>query len=73
MTFLTPGGHPVKMRITSFECNFPHSARGTRRMQPCNPAERQLQALFSFRREFKVTALTQANIQAWKGREGFRR
>ena len=23
MDFLTPGGHPVKIRITSFECNAP--------------------------------------------------
>ena len=62
--FLTPGGHPVRMRITSFECNSP---TGTQAEQICNGTRGTYKLLFSFSPENKVSSLTQANIQGWKG------
>lgn len=62
--FLTPGGHPVKMRITSLECNSP---AGTQAEQICNGARGNFKLLFSFSPGSKVAALTEADIQAWKG------
>jgi hypothetical protein len=60
MTFLTPGGQAVKMRITSFECVSP--------VVPtvCNATRGSYKLLFSFSPQNKVAALTQANIQGWK-------
>jgi Flp pilus assembly protein TadG len=57
--FLTPGGHPVKMRITSFECVS--TTTGV-----CNSTSGTYRLLFSFSPRGKVATLTQANIQAWK-------
>jgi hypothetical protein len=61
MTFLTPGGHPVKMRITSFEC-----VNTTDPEKDCNAARGSYKLLFSYTPDAGVTPLTQANIQAWK-------
>jgi hypothetical protein len=61
MDFLTPGGHPVKMRITSLECASP---TGT---QVCNKTTGSYKLLFSYSPGNKIVPLTQANIQAWKG------
>jgi hypothetical protein len=66
MTFLTPGGHPVKMRITSFECVSPALASQPGVTQPCNASKGSYKLLFSHPSETSVTALTEANIQAWK-------
>lgn len=62
--FLTPGGHPVKVRITSFQCNSPN---GTTAEQVCNSARGSYTWLFSRSPGNKVPELTQADIQAWKG------
>jgi hypothetical protein len=62
--FLSPGGHPVKMRITSFECN---SSSGTQAEQICNGSRGSYRLLFSFSPGNKVPVLTQTDIQAWKG------
>jgi hypothetical protein len=62
--FLTPGGHPVTMRITSFECK---SSSGTQAEQICNGARGNYRLLFSFSPGNKIGALTESNIQAWKG------
>jgi hypothetical protein len=59
--FLTPGGHPVKLRVTSLECT---STTGTK---SCSATEGSYKLLFSFSPGSKVTPLTQAQIQAWKG------
>lgn len=62
--FLTPGGHPVKMRITSFECNSP---TGTK---VCDAATGNYKKLFSFSPGSPangVLELTELQIQAWKG------
>ncbi len=59
--FLTPGGHPVKMRITSFECNAPTGAK------VCNASGGSYKLLFSKSPGDKVPSLTQTQIQAWKG------
>lgn len=67
MTFLTPGGHPVKMRITSFECVSPALPAEPGVSQPCNWSKGSYKLLFSHPSDSSVTALTQANIQAWKG------
>lgn len=64
LDFLTPGGHPVKMRITSLECNSP---TGTQADQICNASKGNFKLLFSFSPENKVPGLTQASIQNWKG------
>ena len=64
VNFLTPGGHPVKMRITSFECK---SSSGTQAQQVCNATRGDFRLLFSFSPDNKVTALTESDIQAWKG------
>lgn len=62
--FLTPGGHPVKMRITSLECN---SSTGTQAQQVCNSTRGSYKLLFSFSPGNKVPELTQTDIQNWKG------
>ena len=59
--FLTPGGHPVKMRITSLECNAPTGAK------VCNATSGNYKLLFSMSPGNKVTGLTSAQIQPWKG------
>jgi hypothetical protein len=59
--FLTPGGHPVKLRVTSLECNSPTGN------QTCSPSNGSYKLLFSFSPGNKVTALTEAQIQPWKG------
>ena len=64
VNFLTPGGHPVKIRITSLECNSP---TGTQAQQICNASTGTYKLLFSFSPGNKVGVLTQANIQGWKG------
>jgi hypothetical protein len=52
MNFLTPGGHPVKMRITSFEYD---------------EGDDDYKLLFSYSPQGKVPPLTEATIQNWKG------
>ncbi len=60
MTFLTPNGHPVTIRITSFECVSPIAPN------VCNSTSGSYKLLFSHSPGAKITALTQANIQQWK-------
>lgn len=62
--FLSPGGHPVKMRITSFECK---SSSGPVEEQICNGTRGTYRLLFSFSPDNKVSKLTETNIQDWKG------
>lgn len=50
--FLTPGGHPVIMRITSLQYDA---------------ANDRYELLFSYSPQNKISVLTQADIQAWKG------
>ena len=64
VNFLTPGGHPVKMRITSFECDSPN---GETPEQICNSIRGNYKLLFSFSPGNKIGTLTESNIQAWKG------
>lgn len=59
MDFLTPGGHPVKMRITSLECQGVNGGG-------CTATDGTYRLLFSFSPGGKVPPLTQADIQAWK-------
>jgi Flp pilus assembly protein TadG len=59
MNFLTPGGHAVKMRITSFECNSP---TGTKL---CNATTGSYKLLFSYSPGNKIAVLTEPNIQPW--------
>jgi hypothetical protein len=54
------------MRITSFECVSPALPAEPGVSQPCNPAKGSYKLLFSHPSDSSVTALTQANIQAWK-------
>ena len=65
-TFLTPGGHPVKMRITSFECISPALPAQPGVTQPCDGTRGSYRLLFSFSPGGKVPPLTQADIQVWK-------
>jgi hypothetical protein len=58
MAFLTPGGHAIKMRVTSFECVA--NALG------CTPSNGSYKLLFSRSPGNKVPELTQATIQQWK-------
>jgi hypothetical protein len=60
VTFLTPGGHPVKMRITSFECVSPVAP------MVCNASRGSYRLLFSYSPKNTTAVLTQANIQNWK-------
>lgn len=63
--FLTPGGHPVKMRITSFECISPIGPD-----KVCNASKGSYRLLFSRSPGSPgngVLELTQTEIQAWKG------
>lgn len=66
MDFLTPGGHPVNIRITSFECVgmvVPPPVLVT----GCNSTQGSYKLLFSYSPKNKVTDLmTQAEIQNWK-------
>ena len=62
--FLTPGGHPVKMRITSLECVSPV---GLPAEQICNGSKGNYKLLFSFSPGSKVAGLSETNIQNWKG------
>ncbi len=62
--FLTPGGHPVKMRITSFECMSP---TGSAAQQVCDASNGSYRKLFSFSPGNKVPELSEAVIQSWKG------
>ncbi|MFN3578833.1 MAG: TadE/TadG family type IV pilus assembly protein [Tabrizicola sp.] len=59
MDFLTPGGHPVKMRITSLECQGVNGGG-------CTTTDGTYRLLFSFSPGGKVPPLTQTDIQAWK-------
>lgn len=68
MNFLTPGGHAVKMRITSFECVSPNLPSQPGVTQPCNETLGSYRLLFSMSPGGAVTPLTQAEIQAWKPR-----
>lgn len=52
MNFLTPGGHPVRIRVTSIEYV---AATGKYKL------------LFSFSPQGKVPPLTETEVQAWKG------
>jgi hypothetical protein len=58
IAFLTPGGHNVNMRITSFECVA--DALG------CTSSNGSYKLLFSKSPGDKVPQLTQATIQQWK-------
>ena len=60
VNFLTPGGHPVKMRITSLECASP---TGTK---VCDASTGSFKLLFSFSPGNKVSVLDKASIQNWK-------
>jgi hypothetical protein len=60
VTFLTPGGHPTKVRVTSLECNSPSGTK------VCDGTTGSYQLLFSFSPGNKVTPLDQAAIQNWK-------
>lgn len=61
MLFLTPNGHPVTMRITSFECVAPNAP------QLCDASGGSYKLLFSHSPGNKITGLTEANIQKWRG------
>jgi hypothetical protein len=60
MDFLTPGGHPVRMRITSFECDAPTGA------QICDATRGAYRLLFSFSPGNKIAGLSEPSIQNWK-------
>jgi hypothetical protein len=57
--FLTPGGHPVKMRITSFECEAPTGPG-------CTTGNGSYKLLFSYSPQSKASVLNQADIQNWR-------
>lgn len=62
--FLTPGGHPVKLRVTSLECSSP---TGTK---VCNLTTGTYKKLFSRSPGNKVTELTEAKINSeWRGKK----
>ena len=61
MLFLTPNGHPVTMRITSFECVAPTAPN------LCDASAGSYKLLFSTSPQNKTTGLTEANIQKWRG------
>lgn len=61
--FLTPGGHPVKVRITSLECVGTPGPTGT---SGCTATDGNYKLLFSYSPEGKTSVLTEANIQNWK-------
>lgn len=60
VNFLTPGGHEVAIRITSFECVSPADL-------VCDSDSGSYRLLFSMSPQNKVPALTQAGIQGWRG------
>ncbi len=60
VNFLTPGGHEVAIRITSFECVSPTDL-------VCDSDSGSYRLLFSMSPQNKVPALTQAGIQNWRG------
>lgn len=59
--FLTPGGHPVTVRITSLQCVALTGA------QVCNTTGGSYKKLFSESPEGKIAGLTEAQLQPWKG------
>lgn len=62
--FLTPGGHPVKLRITSLECSSP---TGTK---VCNLTTGTYRKLFSRSPGNKVPELTETFINTnWRGKK----
>lgn len=64
LDFLTPGGHPVKLRITSIECTSPTGSK------VCNFSTGSYKLLFSFSPGSPangVLPLTETQIQGWKG------
>lgn len=62
--FLTPGGHPVKLRVTSIECNSP---TGTK---ICNLTTGTYKKLFSRSPGNKVPELTETQINTmWRGKK----
>lgn len=66
MDFLTPGGHPVRMRITSIECVSATEPK------LCNATDGSYKLLFSFSPDSKAgkaTPLTAAQVSAWKGKK----
>ncbi|MCU0904038.1 MAG: hypothetical protein MUE83_09210 [Tabrizicola sp.] len=58
MAFLTPGGHNVRMRITSFEC--------VANAQGCTATNGSYRLLFSRSPGNRVPDLTEATIQQWR-------
>ncbi|MBS3980358.1 MAG: hypothetical protein KGZ77_11290 [Rhodobacteraceae bacterium] len=60
VNFLTPGGHAVAIRITSFECVSPTAL-------VCDANRGSYRLLFSMSPQNKATPLTQAAIQGWRG------
>lgn len=58
--FLTPGGHDVTVRITSFECISPVQF-------VCDENSGTYRLLFSRSPQNKIADLTEAQIQPWRG------
>ena len=58
--FLTPGGHELSIRVTSFECVSPTQL-------VCDANNGSYRLLFSRSPQNKVPGLTQAQIQSWRG------
>lgn len=58
--FLTPGGHDVTVRITSFECMSPVQF-------VCDENSGTYRLLFSRSPQNKIADLTEAQIQPWRG------
>ena len=63
VNFLTPGGHPVKMRITSLECVGTVIPNG---MTGCTATDGSYKMLFSYSPQYNATVLIQSEIQDWK-------
>ena len=59
VNFLTPGGHPVKLRITSLECVAPTGPG-------CTPTNGGYKLLFSYSPQYNATVLIESEIQNWK-------
>ena len=68
--FLTPGGHDVSLRITSFECVSPASPTQPGVSQPCDDTRGTYRLLFSYSPGNKALPLIEANIQGWKMTRG---
>lgn len=58
--FLTPGGHELTIRVTSFECNSPVQL-------VCNEDFGTYRRLFSRSPQNKIAGLDEAQIQNWRG------